>query len=98
MLFIIIDLALLKARVSICILAKSVAITFPIVTESTKFDAHIKFILLNLVTSFLGSPARKNEYVSNLFHFFDLLPLVSSENITIGRVNVSLPSAKRFVG
>jgi hypothetical protein len=42
-------------------LAKSVAITFPIDTESTKLEAQMKFMLLNLVTSFLGRPARKKE-------------------------------------
>ena len=58
----------------------------------------MKFMLLNLVTSFLGRPARKKEYVSNRFHFLDLFPLVSSEKITIGSVSVSLPPARSFVG
>ena len=80
------------------ILAKSVAITFPIDTESTKLEAQMKFMLLNLVTSFLGRPARKKEYDSNRFHFLDLLPLVSSENMTMGSVSVALPLARSFVG
>jgi hypothetical protein len=55
-------------------------------------------MLLNLVTSSLGRLARKKEYDSNLFHFFDRFPLVSSENMTIGSVRVCLPPAATLLG
>jgi hypothetical protein len=49
---------------SIYILLKSVAISFPKVIESTKFDAQMRCMLLNLVISFRGRLARNIEYVS----------------------------------
>ena len=63
--------------------------TFSNVFEFTKLDTQTKFILLNLLISSLGRLARKKEYVSNLFHFLELFPLVSSKNMTRGRVRVS---------
>ena len=63
--------------------------TFPNVSEFNKLDTQTKFILLNLVISSLGRLARKKEYVSNLFHFLELFPLVSSKNMTRRRVRVS---------
>ena len=72
--------------------------TFPNVSEFTKLDTQTKFILLNLVISSLGRLAGKKEYLSNLFHFLDLFPLVSSKNMTRGRVRVCLPPVAIFVG
>lgn len=43
------------------ILFRSFAISFPSVAECSKFDAQIKWMLLNFVTSFLGRPARNIE-------------------------------------
>ena len=82
----------------VAIPSRSSAITLPSVSESNKFETQTKFMLLNLVISSLGRLARKKEYVSSLFHFLDLFPLVSSRNITRGRVNVCLPFAAIFAG
>ena len=78
--------------------SRSSAITLPSVSESTKFETQTKFMLLNLVSSSLGRLARKKEYVSSLFQFLDLFPLISSRNTTSRRVSVCLPFAAIFPG
>ena len=79
-------------------LADLLQLTLPSVSWSNKFETQTKFMLLNLVTSSLGRLARKKEYVSSLFHFFDLFPLVSLREKTSGSVNVCLPFAAVFTG
>ena len=55
-------------------------------------------MLLNFWFSSLGSPANFKHQLSNLFHLFDLLPLVSSEYKIMGTTTTGICPAILFNG
>ena len=58
------------------------------------FERAIKCMLVNAWASCLGRLARETHHRSNLFPFFDLFPLVSSEYKNNGTITICLPAAK----